>query len=1464
MRTPELRPDRTTTSRIKTLLLVAAWAIAGSSSAQLTGTKNIPGDYATLATALSVLNTQGVGAGGVIINLIAGNPQSAPAGGYVIGGTGSLVLTTASIGNPISIVGNGNMITAPNPQATGNLNDAIIKLIGADWTTISGFTLLENAANTITTAASNNMTEWGVALLYVTSTNGAQNNTIQNNTIDLNRTYQNTFGIYSNSTHTATNVSTAATATGAAGGNDNLRVYGNTITDVNNGIVHVGPTAAADHNNFADIGGTTAPQGNIITNFGTTGTFSSYANVSGSVNGVLVRNSRNFNISWNNITSQNSGTLTGTLNGIQIPDASNPVLGTLTQTMNNNSLSLRKGSTGGINGITMTGAGSGNSVNSTTTCNMNGNNFHTFGHAVSTSSDIFFMNQSGNPLVQTFNNNTFSNISLNTTGLVLFFRCVNSMIAGASLSFSNNTIVGGFTRTSAGATSVWDVTGASSVNGSTHTITGNNFSNINLTGASDFTGFRDWDGNTSAGPTKTITGNTFSGITTGAGVVAPLSVDNAGVSTTVSNNVVMNITSTITTGTLPILYLGAGSQPGLVCSGNTIAGINSAAPFLYGLQSNAGNATLSKNRIYDLSTSSATSSGWVSAIQALTKTSSTVTISNNLIGNLTAPGSTSPNGIIGIYLAGSSDMSNWNVYYNTIHLNAATAGAGFGSYGLRVVGSTTSTTAKLDLRNNVVVNTSVHNGAGLTVAYRRELSGPGTLANYASTSNNNLFYAGTPSATNLIYDDGTNTAQSLFEYKNGVFVAGTVAPRDAASVTGAPPFLSTMGANADFLHIDPSVPTLIESGAAPVAGVTDDFDANARNASTPDIGADEFAGTPGCTPPAANPPAVANAGCGTYDITVTIVNTSTSPGGVVGIQVDGNTVTTQGVGGPYNLGTYVNGTSHSVSLVHLGDPLCGNSLGSVTSNISCDDGNPTTTDICVSNACQHNPTPCDDGDPCTNNDVLVQSSATEDLDAVTAPALPGGWSTGGAGTANLWFTATDASFSAPNSAKVVGVASVSAYHITSPVIAITSASAQLTFRNRFEFEFFSTTYYDGGILEVSINGGAFADILTAGGSFVTGGYGGTIFSGFSNPLSGQPGWVASNAGAPAFMVTTVNLPAAAAGGSIQLRWRFGADDDVASTGWWIDDITITDVVCQGTPMDTDSDGLADCNDPCPLLANLVNGDPCDDGDANTVNDVVQSCTCAGVPAAVNVSARVLLEGPYNSATGLMSDALRSLGAFPVTDPYPGLGYVHSGGGGGGSVSPAVLAVSGNDAIVDWVLLELRSSAIPASIIVSRSVLVQRDGDVVELDGISPVAFAVTSNNYHVAVRHRNHLACMTASSVALGPAPVTVDFTTSGTTTYGTQARKSVLGTFPAEVLWAGDVSLNGVIKYTGSGNDRDPILVTVGSTTPNNVVSNAYSTRDVNMNGDVKYTGSGNDRDPILVNVGSTTPNNVRIQQLP
>ena len=812
------------------LILISSF----TASAQLTGIKTIPGTYPTLAAAITDLNTQGVGVGGVTFNL--GAAETAPLGGYVIGGTGSAVLASASAANPILFNCAGNIITAPTPQTSGALNDGIFKLIGADWVTIQNCTMLENAANTTTAAGTNNMTEWGVALLYVTATDGAQNNTIQSNTIDLDRTYQNTFGIYSNSTHTAAAVTTSVTATGAAGGNDNLKVYTNNITDVNMGIVHVGPTAAADQNPTVDIGGTTAPQGNTITNFGTTGTFSGYANVSGTVNGILVRNTRNFNISRNTVTSSNGGVTAGTLNGIQIPASSNAPTGTLTQTINNNTISLRSGLLGGgIVGITMPST----SVNATTTNSISNNDFNTFGHTVAgATGTITFVSQGGNPLSQSLNGNTFTNISVNTTGTITFFSFAPSLIATGSMSLSSNSIVTGFTRTGVGATTVWS-TNASSLIGSTHNVSNNNFSNIVLTGASAFTGISDTDGPSGGGPVKTVNGNTFNNITTGAGTVAPISVNFSSAGTNVNTNTISNIT---TGNSITCLTIG-GSNAGLItASGNLIDPINSAGAAVIGISDAALNSVVSKNKIYDLNGTVAgsivTGIAWVGTTGA-----SVGTIVNNLVGNLTAPAATSSNSVIGIGVTGSATTSTINVYYNTVYLNNTTTGAGFGSSALFTVASTTATTSTLNLRNNILVNTSVQNGAGLTVAYRRSAGTAGNLANYASTSNNNLFYAGTPSATNLIYADGTSTAQTIIDYKNGVFTAGTIAPRDAASISENPPFLSTVGSNANFLHINPATPTQIESGAAPIAGITDDFDGNARSGSTPDIGADEGAFT---------------------------------------------------------------------------------------------------------------------------------------------------------------------------------------------------------------------------------------------------------------------------------------------------------------------------------------------------------------------------------------------------------------------------------------------------------------------------------------------------------------------------------------------------------------------------------------------------------------------------------------------
>ncbi len=196
---------------------------------------------------------------------------------------------------------------------------------------------------------------------------------------------------------------------------------------------------------------------------------------------------------------------------------------------------------------------------------------------------------------------------------------------------------------------------------------------------------------------------------------------------------------------------------------------------------------------------------------------------------------------------------------------------------------------------------------------------------------------------------------------------------------------------------------------------------------------------------------------------------------------------------------------------------------------------------------------------------VLQTSFTENFDAVTAPALPTGWVAANAsGTAPLWVTTTTNPDTAPNAAFVNNTAAVSDKRLDTPTTNVLTASAQLTFRHAWSLE----TNFDGGVLEISINGGAFQDILAAGGSFVAGAYNGTISTSFSSPIGGRAAWTNLSGGTtatPTYVTTTVNFPAAAVGQPVVLRFRMGSDSSVNRTGWWIDGLSIVDgyLCCSG-------------------------------------------------------------------------------------------------------------------------------------------------------------------------------------------------------------------------------------------------------------------------------------------------------------
>lgn len=283
------------------------------------------------------------------------------------------------------------------------------------------------------------------------------------------------------------------------------------------------------------------------------------------------------------------------------------------------------------------------------------------------------------------------------------------------------------------------------------------------------------------------------------------------------------------------------------------------------------------------------------------------------------------------------------------------------------------------------------------------------------------------------------------------------------------------------------------------------------------------------------------------------------------------------------------------------------------------------------------------------------------------------------------------------------------------------------------------------------------------------------------------------------------------------------------------------------------DNANDCDD---SDAAIAMDNACDDGDPYTTSDAMlpwPDCGCLGLNLAL--STRAVLEGAYDPISGLMRDDLRAAGLIPLTEPYSGLGYIPGAGSLPGTiVDPGVLAVTGQDAIVDWVILEVRDAVTGATAVNTRYALLQRDGDIVEPDGISPVRFPVGYGFYRLAVLHRNHMGVVTENPQYLES--TSVDFSSPTlSVTGGTDARRLLAGVM---LLRAGDTTFNDDIKYVGEGNDRDPILLRVGGSVPTASVP-GYYTEDINLDGQVKYVGEANDRDPVLTTVGGSNPNAVR-----
>ncbi len=767
-----------------------------------------------LYTSSGAATTNGIWCG---INVTSGNVNIGTTTGNIIGATtgGSSIYTVCTSTGGAAV---GIYVTSGNTVSIQNNTVGAIDAMGT------------------TTIINGSVTGIDVA--------GAANYTISNNTIG-NSSANNLRTGYSATAGSLSNTGTLASTTGASSLMLGLRsaATGNTLSITGNTVQGM------------ITSGTVTTVTGIISSGTMTGTTPS-ASISANYLG-------NASLGWINYLVANSGVLTG----ISLANT----VATALNVQNND-----------IRGITFTVAGT---------------NAHTY---ISCTGGTAASN------VTTISGNTFTNLNVNTTGSITFISHSYSVAATGTQTINNNSIVTAFNKGAAGNTITILASGGSSANGAIVNMTNNNFSNIIVTGSTTIVGisnsdgfsssptktvtgntFNNWSGGTGAitgmsfvyigGATSSFSNNTLTNLScqstiigislgsnfSGTGIINVSSntitgltssgtggnitgISNSNISTTINinGNTINTFSSTGASSTVAGVVITGGTTLNIYQNNiNTLSGSGATSPVINGISVSSGTTVnIYKNKIYDLSESGAITTTSPAINGLLLSGGTTVNAYNNLIGDLRTPAASLAEAIRGISITGASATTSFNVYYNTVYLNGSSSGANFGTTGIYQTANATSTTAKLDLRNNIIANNSTPSGTGFTVAFRRSAGTAGSLANYASASNNNIFYAGTPGTSRLLYSDGTSSAQTLASYKAGAFTAGTIAPRDAASVTESPTFISTAGSNANFLHLDLTVATQSEAGAIPVTtpiAITDDVDGTARNLTTPDIGADE-------------------------------------------------------------------------------------------------------------------------------------------------------------------------------------------------------------------------------------------------------------------------------------------------------------------------------------------------------------------------------------------------------------------------------------------------------------------------------------------------------------------------------------------------------------------------------------------------------------------------------------------------
>jgi uncharacterized protein YjdB len=200
----------------------------------------------------------------------------------------------------------------------------------------------------------------------------------------------------------------------------------------------------------------------------------------------------------------------------------------------------------------------------------------------------------------------------------------------------------------------------------------------------------------------------------------------------------------------------------------------------------------------------------------------------------------------------------------------------------------------------------------------------------------------------------------------------------------------------------------------------------------------------------------------------------------------------------------------------------------------------------------------------------------------------------------------------------------------------------------------------------------------------------------------------------------------------------------------------------------------------------------------------------------------------------------------------------------------IFATTGEDAITDWVSVELRDKTDNTLLLAQRAGLVQRDGDVIDLNGELGLRFkGLDVDDYYVVVRHRNHLGAMTAAPKTPEMLADLIDFTVVETGFFDFGAGKNIydytgLAQAPLTgnaasnktgyfALWGGDFDGDGKIKFTNPEDDLNNLfgnvfLYEIVPGVEYNFYTNfdfafGYQTGDYDLNSKSKFDNPNDDK---------------------